>query len=219
MGVTASPNTTLNLALNSSEARALDYIQLRVGDRQTGTFRVGTRYPITTSTFTSGSVAGSSALAGVTINGVSASTLLNQAISVTVPQIQYEDLGLTLKAVPTVQKSGRISMKLDLKIEALAGSALNNIPILANRQFVSEVAVADGESAMLLSSVSRSESAAVSGLPGLGELPGFQTITADKTTETDSSELVLLITPHIVHRRPNFTAGPRIALNQHQQSD
>jgi general secretion pathway protein D len=218
-GVTSSPNTTLNLGLNSSDTRALDYIQLRVSDRQTGTFRVGTRYPITTSTFTSGSVAGSSALAGVSINGVSASSLLNQAISVTVPQIQYEDLGLTLKAVPTVQKSGRISMKLDLKIEALAGSALNNIPILANRQFVSEVAVADGESAMLLSSLSRSESAAVSGLPGIGELPGFQTVTADKTTETDSSELVLLITPHIVHRRPNFTAGPRIALNQHQQSD
>ena len=218
-GVTSSPTTTLNLGLNSSDTRALDYIQLRVGDRQTGIFRVGTRYPITTSTFTSSSAGSSSALSGITVNGISASSLFNQASSVTIPQIQYEDLGLTLKAVPTVQKSGRISMKLDLKIEALAGSALNNIPILANRQFVSEIAVADGESAMLLSSLTRSESAAVSGLPGIGELPGFQTVTAVNTTETDSSELVLLITPHIVHRRPNFAAGPRISLNQHQQSD
>jgi general secretion pathway protein D len=218
-GVTASPNTTLNLGLNSSDTRALDYIQLRVGDRQTGTFRVGTRYPITTSTYTSSSAGSASALSGITINGVSASSLFNQATSVTIPQIQYEDLGLTLKAVPTVQRSGRISMKLDLKIEALAGSALNNIPILASRQFASEVTVADGESAMLLSSLSRSESAAVSGLPGLGELPGFQTATADKTTETDSSELVLLITPHIVHRRHNIVAGPRISLNLPPQSD
>jgi general secretion pathway protein D len=218
-GVTTNTNVTVNLGLNSSDARALDNIQLRVGDRQTGTFRVGSRYPITTSTYTSGIAGSSSALAGVTINGVSAATLLNQATSITIPQIQYEDLGITLKAVPTVQRSGRISMKLDLKIEALAGSALNNIPILASRQYVSEVTVADGESAMLLSSLSRSESAAVSGLPGLGELPGFQTATADKTTETDSSELVLLITPHIVHRRPNIIAGPRILLNQPQQSD
>lgn len=217
-GVTASPNTTLNLGLTSSEARALDNIQLRVSDRQTGTFRVGTRYPITTSTYTSTGLS-SSALAGVTINGVSASTLLSQATSLTIPQIQYEDLGLTLKAIPTVQRSGRISMKLDLKIEALAGSAINNIPILGSRQFVSEVTVADGESAMLLSSLSRTESAAVSGIPGLGELPGFQTATADKTTETDSSELVLLITPHIVHRRHNIVAGPRISLNLPQQSD
>ncbi len=218
-GVTASPNPTLNLGLNSSDTRALDYIQLRVGDRQTGTFRVGSRYPIITSTYTSSSAGSASALSGITINGVSASSLFNQASSVTIPQIQYEDLGLTLKAVPTVQRSGRISMKLDLKIEALAGSALNNIPILASRQFASEVTVADGESAMLLSSLSRSESAAVSGLPGLGELPGFQTATADKTTETDSSELVLLITPHIVHRRHNIVAGPRISLNLPPQSD
>jgi general secretion pathway protein D len=219
-GVTASPNNvTLNLGLNSSDTRALDYIQLRVGDRQTGTFRVGMRYPITTSTYTSSSAGSSSALSGVTINGVSASTLFNQAATVTIPQIQYEDLGLTLKAVPTVQRSGRISMKLDLKIEALAGSAINNIPILASRQFASEITVADGESALLLSSVSRTESAALSGLPGLGELPGFQTATANKTTETDSSELVLLITPRIVHRRHNIVAGPRISLNLPQQSD
>lgn len=218
-GVTTNTNVTLNLALNSSDTRALDTIQLRVSDRQTGTFRVGTRYPITTSTYTSGAAGSASALAGITINGVSASTLLNQATSITIPQIQYEDLGLTLKAVPTVQKSGRISMKLDLKVEALAGSVINNIPILASRQYVSEVTVADGESAMLLSSLSQSESAALSGLPGLGELPGFQTATATKTTETDSSELVLLITPHIVRRRPNIMAGPRISLNLHQQSD
>ena len=218
-GVTTNTNVTLNLALNSSDTRALDTIQLRVSDRQTGTFRVGTRYPITTSTYTSGAAGSASALAGITINGVSASTLLNQATSITIPQIQYEDLGLTLKAVPTVQKSGRISMKLDLKVEALAGSVINNIPILASRQYVSEVTVADGESAMLLSSLSQSESAALSGLPGLGELPGFQTATATKTNETDSSELVLLITPHIVRRRPNIMAGPRISLNLHQQSD
>ncbi len=218
-GVTTNTNVTVNLGLNSSDTRALDNIQLRVGDRQTGTFRVGNRYPITTSTYTSGIAGTGSALAGVTINGVSASSLLNQATSITIPQIQYEDLGITLKAVPTVQRSGRISMKLDLKIEALAGSAINNIPILTSTQYVSEVTVADGESAMLLSSLSRSESAAVSGLPGLGELPGFQTATSNTTTETDSSELVLLITPRIVHRRNNVTAGPRISFNQPQQSD
>ena len=43
-----------------------------------------------------------SALSGITINGVSAASLLNAAVGtpVTIPQIQYEDLGLTLKATP-----------------------------------------------------------------------------------------------------------------------
>ena len=219
-GVTANLNLALNLGLNSSDTRELDNVQLRVGDRQAATFRAGTRYPITTATY-SNAVPSSAALAGVTINGVSASSLLNQVAgnSITIPQIQYEDLGLTLKATPTVTKSGEISMKLELKVEALAGTALNNIPILASRQYLSGVTVADGETALLFSTLTKSESQAVSGIPGLGELPGFQTATADTTKETDSSEIVLLITPHIVRRRSSLVAGPRIAFNSGQKSD
>ena len=219
-GLTEDRGATLNLALNSSDTRGLDDIQVRTGDRQTATFRLGTRYPITTSTYSSGITGASSALAGINVNGVPASSLLSQlGGQLTIPQIQYEDLGLTLKATPNIQKSGEIGMHLDLKIESLTGGSSNNIPILNSRLFVSDVTVPDGQTALLLSSLTRSESAAVSGLPGLGELPGFQTATADKVTETDSTELVILVTPHVVRHRSNISAGPRIAINLPEQPD
>ena len=216
-GLTQTGGVNLNLGLNSSDTRALDDIQVRVGDRQAAVFRAGSRYPITTATYSTGSPVSSASLAGININGVSASSLLSQYLgntnSVTVPQIQYEDLGVTLKTTPKVQKTGEVNMHLDLKIEALAGAAINNIPILASRQVVSDVTVGDGETALLVSSLSKTESAAVSGLPGLGELPGFQAVTADRIAERDTSELVLLITPHVVRRRSSALAGPRIAFN------
>jgi general secretion pathway protein D len=214
-GVTTNQNPTFNLALTSSDTRALNDMQIRVGDRQDAVFRVGQRYPITTATYSTGTGTSSSALAGVTINGVSAARLLNSATAnpITIPQIQYEDLGLTLKARPTIQRSGAIKMHIDLKIEALTGGSVNSIPILNNQQFASDVTVDDGETALMVSSLTKSESASISGLPGIGELPGFQTASADKTTVTDSSNLVLLITPHITRRRSNLTAGPRIAIN------
>ena len=212
-GLTSSPATSFQLALSSSDTRSLDDIQLRINDRQTGTFRAGTRYPVTTGIYMSGLSGTPSQLAGVTINGISAQSLLSQNTTVSIPQIQYEDLGLTFKATPTVQKAGTIALHLDLKIEALAGTSLNGIPILANTQYISDLTVRDGETTLMASSLTKQESAAVSGLPGLGELPGFQTATAVKTTDTDSSELVLLVTPHIVRRRSNVIAGPRIALN------
>ena len=217
-GVTGVGTTSFNLALNSSDSRALDDVQLRVGDHQTANFRAGTRFPITTGTYTTGSAVSSASLGGITVNGVSASSLLNQylgsANNLTIPQIQYEDLGVTLKATPVVQKSGRVAMHLDLKIEALAGGSIDNIPILANRQFVSDITVGDGETALMISSLSKTESIAVSGIPGLGELPGFQSVTADRIGERDTSELVVLITPHVVRRRTNVMAGPRIAITQ-----
>ena len=214
-GVTTNQNPAFNLSLTSSDTRALNDIKIRVGDRQAATFRVGERYPITTATYSSGLSTVSSALAGVSINGVSAASLLNAAVGspVTIPQIQYEDLGLTLKATPTVQKSGAIKLHIDLKIEALTGGAVNNIPILNSQQFASDVTVDDGATTMMVSSLSKSDAASIDGLPGLGELPGFQTATADKTTAVNSSDLILLVTPHITRRRSNTSAGPRIRIN------
>jgi general secretion pathway protein D len=220
IGVTSNQNPTFNLALNSSDTRALDDIQVRVGDRQTATFRLGERYPITTSTYSNSVTGNTSALAGVSINGVSVSSLLNSSLSsTTIPQIEYQDLGLTLKATPSVQRSGAISMHLDLKIEALSGGSLSNIPILNSQQFASDVTVNDGDTALLVSTLTRSQSAAISGAPGLGELPGFQTVTADTVTNTDSSELILLVTPHVTRLRSHIAAGPRIAINLPEQSN
>jgi type II secretory pathway component GspD/PulD (secretin) len=212
-GVTINQNPTFNLSLTSSETHALNDVQIRVGDGQPATFRVGERYPITTSTYSSGLTG--SQLAGVNVNGVSAASLLSSAVSnaVTIPQIQYQDLGLTLKATPTVQKSGAIRLHIDLKIEALTGGSINNIPVLNSQQFVSDITLNDGDTALMASSLTKSMSNSLSGLAGLSEVPGFQSVSSDTTTNSDSSELILLVTPHVTRRRSNLSAGPRIAIN------
>lgn len=214
-GVTTNQNLAFNLALTSSDTRALNDMQLRVRDGKPAIFQVGQRFPITTATYTNGVTANSAALTNISVNGVSASNLLNAVAgsTLTIPQIQYEDLGLTLKATPYVLRSGAIKMHIELKIEALSGGSQNNIPILNSQQFMSDVTVNDGDTALMASSLTKDESAAINGLPGLSELPGFQTATAVKTTTTDSSNLILLITPHVTRRRANLSAGPRIAIN------
>jgi Flp pilus assembly secretin CpaC/tetratricopeptide (TPR) repeat protein len=213
-GISASTNTAFHLGLNSSDTRALDDVQMRVGDRQPAVFREGTRYPITSSTYTTGLSTAASSLSNATINGVSVASLLSQfagGTSATIPQVTYEDLGVTLKATPVIQRSGRINLLLDLKIEALTGGSADGIPVLANRQFASDITLADGESALMVSNVTRSESAAMTGIPGLSELPGFQMPT-EQNTEKDTGQLVVIVTPHVVRRRSDMLAGPRIAV-------
>ena len=211
-GVNYGGSAGFNLALNSSDARALDDISVRVGDRQTTALRVGQKYPITTATYSSGlSAAQTSALSGVSINGQSAASLLAAASSVaTVPQVQFEDLGITLKTQPLVMKSGLVSLHVDLKLEALTGASANGIPVLTSRNFISDITVKDGGTAVMLSDLSSTEAASVNGIPGLSELPGFQASVADRLKETDSSELVLLVTATVVRRRSNEIASRRI---------
>jgi general secretion pathway protein D len=214
LGITASTNTTLNLGQNSTDTRSLDDLQIRVGDHQAAILREGTRYPIITSTYTTGLSTAASALGNASINGVSVASLLSQfagGSSATIPQVTYEDLGITLEATPTIQTSGRINLLLKLKIEALAGTSANGNPTLASRQFNSDITIAEGDSAMLVSNVNRTETAALTGLPGLSELPGFQ-LPNQENTEKDTGQLVVIVTPHIVRRRSATLAGPRISV-------
>ncbi len=220
-GVTETGGASFSFSLNSSDARILDDITLRAGDRQATTFRSGMRYPIVTGVYNSAGNVNSSALAGVTINGISASTLLNQYLGVSssysIPQFQYEDLGITLKATPSVTRTGEVRLHLELKIEALTGTSLDNIPVLSSRQLASDITVPDGDTALAISSLSRTESLALSGTPGLGEIPGFQSLGSARTSEQDSGELVMLITPHVVRKRSDRLVGPRIVLTESQR--
>ncbi len=214
-GISASTNFTLNLGLNSTDTRTLDDVQMRVGDRQEATFREGTRYPIVSSTYTTGLSTAASNLSNASINGVPVASLLSQfagGSSATIPQVTYEDLGVTLKSTPVIERMGRVNLKLDLKIEGLSGSSSDGNPILVSRQFASDLTLADGESALMVSYVTKTETTAMTGLPGLSELPGFQLPTS-QTAERDSGQLVVIVTPHVVRQRVDRLAGPRIALH------
>ncbi len=212
-GVYLGQGSTFNALLNTTDARVLDMVQLRAGNGVESSFRAGTRYPIETGIYSSGvSSALSSAVAGLTINGVSVSSLLSGATSVAVPQIQFEDLGLTLKATPDVLRSGDIHLKLDFKIEALGSGTINTLPILNNRTLTSQITIPPGQTALLASLVSNSEQRSINGLPFLSELPGFQG--TEKSSDISTTELLITLTPHIVRTRSMHVASKRLLLPQ-----
>ncbi len=191
---------TVNFNLNSSDTRALDQIQLRLGDGETGTLRTGMRYPIMTSSYSS--LAGSSInIPGLTTAGVSSalSSLLSSVggAGLTVPQVEYQDLGLTLKATANVIRNGDVALTLDMKIDALAGGSLNGIPVQNNRSISTVVTLKQDAAVVLVSNLNKQESRAVSGTPGMGEIPGLNNV-SDKNTENSYATLLVIITPHVI---------------------
>jgi len=200
-GLSVTGTGTFNMLLNSSDVRLLDTVTLRGSGGQELDFRSGTRYPVVTSTYSSGISSGlASSLSGLNINGTSAASLLSQYLgstsNVSIPTFQFEDLGITLKSKPQVQHNNSVSLTLDLKIEALAGGTLNSIPILNSRSLISTINVAAGQTALLASNLSTTEMRTLDGIPYLSELPGFQG--TDQNTEKDRAELLIAITPHVI---------------------
>jgi general secretion pathway protein D len=206
----------VNLSLNSSDSRELDEYQLHLGDGEEGTLRNGSRYPIMTSSFSS---AGASALniPGLTSagNSSSLSSILSSlgGAGASIPQIQYEDLGLTLKATPRVMRSGDVALTIDLKISALAGTAVNDVPVLANRAWSGVVTVPANQAVVVASEMDRQESRAVGGMPGLSEIPGLNNITG-KDVETNNSTLLIVMTPHVIRSPRTGDHTPMIRIDR-----
>jgi general secretion pathway protein D len=213
-----SPGTvTANLSLNSSESRELDDLQLRLGDGEAATLRSGTRYPIQTSSY-SDIASSTSTIAGLTSAGTSsslASLLASYTSSSTIPQIEYQDLGLTLKATPRVLRNDTVALTLDMEIKALSGSSISDNPILDNNSYSGVVTLKQGETVMLMSNLSKTESRAVSGTPGISEIPGLNNMTG-KDTEKNYATLLIVITPHVIRSIQAAGHTPMIPIDREQ---
>ena len=204
-------SATFNLLMSSTNVRTLDALQIRASNAETATFRVGSRYPILTSlttASTSNTIAAELAAAGVS------SALIAQyggtTSTATVPQIQFEDIGITLKIIPSIMDDSEVRLAIDFKIEALDGTGIDGIPILDNHALASTVTVLGGETTMLATLVSTNETKLLDGEPGLNDLPGFQS--TDTSTNGTKNELLITVTPHIVHNSSMRVTDRRLSV-------
>lgn len=218
IGIAASSFPALNFALTNSDARELDDLELRIADRATGIFKAGIRYPIQTSIYSdvASSTTSSGTLAALIAKylGTSSSSLTSSVI----PQFQYEDLGMTVTATPRVTSNNEVSLKIEIKLSALSGTSINGIPVLASRQFSSTLTLEDGQTAVMASHVQDNEAAVVTGVPGLTDLPGLSNLT-NRSTDKARTNLVLMLTPHIVRRTHEAAHGPYVPLPPRPDDD
>ena len=220
IGIATNSFPALNFALQTSQAVTLDDLELRVADRQTAVFKAGTRYPIQTSIYSdlATSTRASGALSSLLAQYLGRSSASSLSSMPTIPQFQYQDLGLTVNATPRVMNREEIALKLEVKISALSGLALNGIPILASRDFSSSLSLHDGETVVMASHVLNSEAAAVNGIPGLNSVPGLHNLTNRRDNDSHTS-LVLLVTPHIVRHAHDLGRGPYVQVQNRPDND
>jgi len=140
----------------------------------------------------------SSGLTGAGSSSSLASLLGSLGSSVpNVPQVQYQDLGLSLKATPSVMRNDDVALNIDMKIDALSGSSVNGNPILNSRTYNGVITVRQGQGVVLVSELDKSESRAISGLPGVSEIPGLNNVTS-KDINKNNSTLLIVMTPHVI---------------------
>src|SRR5262249_40743863 len=179
-GITV-PSISGKLSLNDSQSYTLEHMTLRATDGEAASFRVGTRFPVVTSTFTD--VAFSSK--GQTQIG-------------NTPQFTYEDLGITLKTTPHYHSDGDVTLVMELAIQGLGALQLNSIPDITSRTYKGTITVQDGSPSVIMGAITDQELRSSQGLPLLANSPVLNNVLSSRSNEHIHNELLIVVTPHVV---------------------
>lgn len=127
--------------------------------------------------------------------------------------IQYLDVGIKLDVEPQVYRNNDVGIKLNLEVSNITNVISSNNPQtglnslayqIGTRSASTSLRLKDGETQVLGGLIQDEDRRTADKVPGLGQLPIAGRLFSDHSGDHKKTEIVLLITPHII--RPQQTA-------------
>ena len=171
------PVLALNLLQQNTDSNLLANPQIRVKNREKAKIHVGDKIPVLTS------IANSTGFVSQTVT--------------------YIDVGIKLDVEPTILLQNQVSIKVGLEVSNVTDQVKTDTGVLAytigSRNANTILQLKDGETQML-AGLFRDDSQRISNkVPGLSSLPIIGRLFSDKNDDKRKNEIVLLITPRILH--------------------
>jgi general secretion pathway protein D len=183
------------LSVNESWVRSLENMSIRTGQGTDASFHLGERFPILNASY------------APIFNSPQISAVLgNQSYIPPFPSVSYEDLGLNVKVKPTVHGDGSVTLQLEMQVRSLTGQSDNGVPVISNREYKGSITLKDGEPAFVAGEISRTDTLSMSGIPGLGAIPGLNQAMVSNSKQENEDELMIAITPHVLANFERTTA-------------
>ena len=172
-----SPSPTVNLNKVDTDTVILANPRIRVKNREKAKIHVGDRVPVITTTSTA-----------------------NVGIS---ESVTYLDTGLKLEVEPNVYLNDDVGIKLNLEVSSITKTIQNTVSgsltyQLGTREASTVLRLKNGETQILAGLINNQEQESANKIPGLGDLPLFGHLFSNHHSDGTKTEIVLLVTPHIV---------------------
>ena len=161
------------------EAKLLSNPKLAVINNQEARIHVGRREAYITTTTTSGSTT-----------------------TTTAEDVNFVDVGIQLSVTPTINEDGFVTMKIKPEVSGVVDVLItpsgNQIPIIDSTLAETTVMVEDNAT-IIIGGLRRNEETENSKrIPFLGDIPWIGNLFKSQTKQVERSELLVMITPHIV---------------------
>ena len=176
--LTNLPGLYYRLLKSDSNTRILANPQLRASEGATASARFGDRVPVPVTTFTPIATGGTPQQPIVSYN--------------------YENIGVNIDITPRTHHDDDVTLLLNIAVTNISGSGFGGLPTFGNREIKTQIRLRDGETNLLAGLIRDDERRQVDGIPGLTDLPGVGRIFSNTTKNTQQTDIVLTLTPHIV---------------------
>lgn len=119
--------------------------------------------------------------------------------TVATTQIQSFQTGVTLDITPVVNTDNYVTLTLHPSVNSEAGISAAGIPNIQTRDTTTTVGLHDGETLAVGGLIEDTDTRTVTKIPLLGDLPLIGRLFQDVGTTRARNELVVTVTPHILH--------------------
>ena len=178
-----APSVAIDMLQSQGKTKTLATPRIRVRSREKAKVLIGDRLPVVTTTLSS---------------------------NFSTESVNYQDVGLTLEVAPVVVDNDDVQVKLKMEVSNVTDTITTSSGLVAyqigTRTAETVMNVRNNQTQILAGLLQRSERDSGQGLPGLSRIPFLDRIFGTKTNNESQTELILLLTPHIV-RGQGMPAG------------
>ncbi len=172
------PALYYRLLKTDASTRTLASPRLRTSEGIAAQARFGERVPVPVTTF-----------APIATGGVNQQPITS---------FVYENVGVGLDIVPRTHHDDEVSLTVKVDVSSISGTGFAGLPTFGNRSISTTIRLRDGETNMLAGLIRDDERTVLSGIPGLSDIPVIGRLFAHNRRETQETDIILTLTPHIV---------------------
>jgi len=182
-------SAAVNFNMDVGDTNLLANPRIRVKNREKAIVHIGEKVPVITTTVTS---AGTTNFLPETVN--------------------YLDVGIKLEVEPNIYLEDDVSIKIKMEVSSLGQKTVtksgSEVYRVGTRNVTTTLRLHDGETQALAGLINDEDRKTISGIPGLGDIPAIGRLFSTKNDSKNKTEIVLLITPHVVRNltRPEAAA-------------
>ncbi|HPB60030.1 MAG TPA: cohesin domain-containing protein, partial [Candidatus Saccharicenans sp.] len=176
------PSVLLQFIETDSDTKIIAQPRLRGVDSEEINYLVGQQVPIPSTTFTP-----------IAAGGISQQPIVSY---------QYQDVGIEVNIKPRLHQENEVSLEMEVKITAIGGTGIADIPIISTRSVKNVIRLKDGETNLLAGLLKDEERKSLKGVTGLKNIPILGSLFSSTDRTVDQTDVILTITPHIIRTMP-----------------